>query len=75
MTKPTIEIFDAETGENQVREMTDSEWASEQQRRASNEEIAVARIAKKEAAIAKLAILGLDPEDLSALGFQHNSQT
>jgi len=68
MTNPTIEIFNAQTGKNQVRQMSDEEWSLEQERRDSNNAIAAERIAKKQAALAKLSALGLDTDDLAALG-------
>lgn len=63
-----IEIFDAITGENVVREMTEEEQDIEVSRRESNNAIKVANELKKQAAIDKLAALGLTPEDLAALG-------
>ena len=70
-----IQIFDNLTGETIVREMTDAE------QKERNEQVAAAlatkeakaqaeqeAAAKKAAAEAKLAALGLDAEDLKALG-------
>lgn len=71
MSNPTIEIFNAITGENIIREMTDAEYAAEKVRIKSNEEIteqAVAEAdAKAEAKTAVLAKLGLTEEEAKAL--------
>ena len=65
MTKPFIQIGD------EVREMTDDEFATHQKFQADElkrqEEIG-AKVKAKEAAQAKLAALGLTVEDLQALG-------
>jgi hypothetical protein len=68
MTKPIIEILDVITGEETRREMTDKEYADELKRRESNEAIKIANENKRQAAIDKLAALGLTPDDLNALG-------
>ena len=68
MANPTIEIFDAATGENQVRQMSDEEWSLEQERRESNDAIASDKIAKKQTVQAKLIALGLTADDLKVLG-------
>jgi hypothetical protein len=68
MTKETIKITNAETGEEIVREMNAEELAQR--------EIDKARVANREAgfesakatAQAKLAALGLTADDLKALG-------
>ena len=68
---PTIKIHNAETGEVFEREMTDEEL--EKLNRVQEESQARAKAqteaaAKKAAAEAKLAALGLDADDLKALG-------
>ena len=68
MTNPIIEILDAITGEETRREMTDKEYADELKRRESNQAIKIANENKRQAAIDKLATLGLTPQDLAALG-------
>lgn len=71
MSNPTIEIFDAATGENVIREMTDAEYAAEKARIKSNEEIAAQAKAeadaKAEAKAAVLTKLGLTEEEAKAL--------
>lgn len=71
MTNPTIEIFDAVSGENISREMTDIEWQKRQEEIALNEQIAAERTAKKEADEAKrqaiLDRLGLTEEEAKLL--------
>ena len=64
-------IFDAKTNELEVRPMTDSELA--QYEKDKIEALAKAQLeteaaAKKAAAEVKLAALGLDADDLKALG-------
>jgi hypothetical protein len=68
MTNPIIEILDVITGEQTRREMTDKEYADELKRQASNEAIKITNENKRQAAIDKLAALGLTPDDLNALG-------
>ena len=68
MTNPIIEILDAITGEETRREMTDKEYGDELKRRESNEAIKITNENKRQAAIDKLAALGLTPDDLNALG-------
>ena len=68
---PTIKIHNAETGEVFEREMTDEEL--EKLNRVQEESQARAKAqteaaVKKAAAEAKLAALGLTPDDLAALG-------
>ena len=68
MSKPNIQIHNAETGEIEVREMNNEEYAIylseiEANKKAKEE----AEIAKAEAE-AKLAALGLTADDLKALG-------
>jgi hypothetical protein len=67
MTNPIIEILDVITGEQTRREMTDKEYADELKRQASNEAIKITNENKRQAAIDKLAALGLTPDDLNAL--------
>ena len=71
MTKPTIRIHNTETDEVIDREMTDAEF--EQSKKddayilARNE--AIANAAKvKASAVAKLAALGLTPDEIASLG-------
>lgn len=59
--------FNIAEGTSIVRPMTEEEIAEELARRASNQAIIDERLAKKAAAEAKLAALGLTPEDLKAL--------
>lgn len=73
--KPTIKISDLATGEVIEREMNAEEikqWEADKAK-AETEEQAKAELAtKKAAAEAKLVALGLDLDDLKALGLQHN---
>jgi hypothetical protein len=68
---PTIQIHNADTGEIIEREMTPQEIVDQQKRyaeklkRIEDEKEA---IVKREAALAKLAALGLAKDDLQALG-------
>ena len=75
MTKPLIVIVDAETNETIEREMNDAEFAEYQESINRQNELVAAQeqakaeaAAKKAAAEAKLAVLGLDADDLKALG-------
>ena len=75
MTRPIIVIVDAETNETIEREMNDAEFAEYQESInrqneiiAAQEQATAAAAAKKAAAEAKLAALGLDADDLKALG-------
>lgn len=72
MSNPIIKEHNIETGEIVERPMTDEEYAAwsaaadeAEELKSKNAEL----IAAKEAAIAKLAALGLDLNDLQALGF------
>ncbi|CAB4149354.1 hypothetical protein UFOVP540_6 [uncultured Caudovirales phage] len=70
--RPEVKIVNLETGEETVREMNDEEYANYQNDVAIYEaKIAAQAEAEvaKEAAVAKLAALGLDISDLKALGF------
>ena len=71
MTKPTVKIVNAETGEEIIRDMNAEELTQWEIDKATS----VERLAKelqaqsaKEAAQAKLAALGLTTDDLKALG-------
>ena len=71
MTRPEILIHNIETNEIIVREMNDKELAQFEQDGLDYEQEKLAVIqadAKKAAAEAKLAALGLDADDLKALG-------
>lgn len=75
MTRPIIVIVDAQTNETIEREMNDAEFAEYQESINRQNELVAAReqataeaAAKKAAAEAKLAALGLDADDLKALG-------
>lgn len=72
MTKPMIRIHDTAKDEIVDREMTDAEYSEllEMQEKNIKDVEGHAKVkANKEAAIAKLAALGLDLDDLAALGF------
>ncbi len=70
MSKPMIRIHDLETNEIVDREMTDLEFKKHQDSQAEskilNDEKA-AKEAAKVSALAKLAALGLTPEEISAI--------
>ena len=71
MTKPTIKIVNAETGDEIIRDMNADEIAQwEIDKAKSVERLAEesAAVSAKEAAQAKLAALGLTTDDLKALG-------
>jgi hypothetical protein len=75
MANDLIKIINAETGEEVEREMTDEEQASRNLQvetyladKAKKDTEAAAIQVLKEAAEAKLAVLGLTTEDLRALG-------
>ena len=75
MTKPQVKIVDVTTGEEIVRDATADEIAQMQLDAANAEarkEAERAEIAKKAAAEAKLAALGLTADDLKALGLGGN---
>lgn len=71
MTRPIKVIHNAETGEITERQYNDEEMAQWEADKAASEaktqELAQAE-AKKAAALAKLKALGLDEDDLKALG-------
>jgi hypothetical protein len=67
----TIKIHNAQTGEVIERQMNAEEqaqWQSVQDRLAARQEAEVEAAAKKAITEAKLAALGLDADDLKALG-------
>ena len=71
-----VGIYDASTGQEIIRDMTDDEIADRNQEillveaTKKAEEIAKAEVEmKRQAALAKLEALGLEPADLKALGF------
>ena len=71
MTKPTVKIVNAETGEEIIRDMNAEElaqWEIDKERSAAREAQEAAAVQAKEAAQSKLAALGLTTEDLKALG-------
>lgn len=66
-----ISEHNAETGETIVREATLEElaqWEKDKVIFAAEKQVFEANKAKREAALAKLAALGLEPDDLKALG-------
>ena len=71
MTRPQVKIVDITTGEEIVRDATDAEIAQMEldaanaQKRKQEEAEAET---KRQAALDKLAALGLEPDDLKALG-------
>ena len=74
MTKPSITIYDHETGETVVREMNEIEYAEHlaitqqaQADKAAREAVATQKAASKAVTIEKLISLGIDP---SALGLE-----
>lgn len=75
MTNDIINIFDGETGEYVIRELTDEEQRIRDAEVADNKARLQAEIeakeaakAKREAAVAKLAAVGLTVDDLKVLG-------
>jgi hypothetical protein len=71
MTRPMIRIHNLETNEVLDREMNDDEFAQYEIDQAIEAELRLAELeaqAAKEAAQQKLAVLGLTPDDLRALG-------
>lgn len=71
MKKPTIRIHNIETNEIIDREMTDTEFAEYETQKTldvAGQEAKAKVIADKEAALSKLAALGLTADDLKALG-------
>jgi hypothetical protein len=74
MSRPTIQIHDAATGETVVREMTDAEFAQYEADQAAAAEARVAeetaraeREAAHASALAKLAALGLTESEVAAI--------
>jgi hypothetical protein len=79
MTKPSITIYDHETGETVVREMNEIEYAEHlsiteqaQAEKAAREALATQKAAAKSLTIDKLISLGIDP---SALGLEPEATT
>jgi TorA maturation chaperone TorD len=76
MTNPKISIHDAITGELIEREMTDQEAADFAAKQLEKDNARLQKetekLAAKAAAQAKLAALGLTPDDLKALGLGAN---
>jgi hypothetical protein len=71
MTKPTIKIVNAETGEEIIRDMNAEEltqWEIDKARSVERAADEAAAVSAKEVAQAKLAALGLTTDDLKALG-------
>lgn len=63
----TEKIINAETGEEVILEVSAEEIASREAQEAERKTLLDAKAAAREATIAKLAALGLTPEDLAAL--------
>jgi len=71
MTTPQIKIVNAETGEEIIRDMNETEllqWEADKAEADQKAALKAEAIAAKEAAQAKLATLGLTTDDLKALG-------
>ena len=71
MTTPQIKIVNAETGEEIIRDMNETEllqWETDKAEADQKAALQAQAKAAKEAAQAKLAILGLTTDDLKALG-------
>ena len=71
MTKSTVKIVNAETGEEIIRDMNAEElaqWEIDKAKSAERQAKEAQAEAAKEAAQAKLAALGLTTDDLKALG-------
>ena len=71
----TIKIHNAETGQIVERDMTADELAQWEADKAEAQKIQEAKtqaLSKKAIAEDKLAALGLNTDDLKALGLQHN---
>jgi len=69
-TRPMVRIHDTAIDEIIDREMNDdefAEWETQQAAQSEAEAQAEAQAASREATLAKLAALGLTPEDLAAL--------
>ena len=67
MPRPLINIVDSQTGESVIREMNDSEYEAHLAILSEREAAEQAKI-QREAALSKLAALGLTADDLRALG-------
>ena len=73
MTKPFIRIHNVETNEIVDREMNDdefSQWEVEQEAQRIKKQAEIEAQIKRATALAKLEVLGLDEDDLKALGLQ-----
>jgi hypothetical protein len=71
MTTPQIKIVNAETGEEIIRDMNETElmqWEADKAEADQKAALQAQAKAAKEAAQAKLATLGLTTDDLKALG-------
>lgn len=71
MKKPMIRIHNIETNETIDREMTEVEFSEYEAQKAldvADQEAKAKVVADKEAALGKLAALGLTTDDLKALG-------
>lgn len=68
MPKPTIRIHNAETNEIIDREMTDVEFKVWDEANKADEQAKITAESKRSAALAKLEALGLNVDDLKALG-------
>lgn len=67
MSKPQIKVFNMETGAEELREMTDAEYAHYLEV-LEHQKQDLERIEQRKVAEAKLVELGLTAEDLRALG-------
>ena len=76
MANDSVFIDNVLTNEIVVQELSDEEQSKLDADRLLAKQIAEQEknklLAKKEAALAKLAALGLDADDIKALGLQHN---
>ncbi len=68
MSNPLIKIHNLETNEIVEREMTPDEFAVYDAGNKAYEQKQTEAEAKRQAALDKLAALGLEPDDLKALG-------
>ena len=71
MNRPLIVIHNAETNEITEREMNDAEFAQfekDEAKALAKAQLETEAASKKAEAEAKLAVLGLDADDLKALG-------
>ena len=68
MTKPLIRVHNAQTNEIVDREMTDAEFKSWNDANKADEQAKITAESKRSAALAKLEAIGLDADDLKAIG-------